>query len=50
MWKKGVPFPGEGDQEAGSHSKCPSFLDEMDPEDPIIVKFVLKYYILEKDK
>ena len=50
MWKKGVPFPCEGDQEAGSYSKCPSFMDEMDPEDLIIVKLVLKYYILEKDK
>ena len=27
-----------------------SQMDEMDPEDLIIVKFVLKYYILKKDK
>ena len=27
-----------------------SQMDEMDPEDLIIVKFALKYYILKKDK
>ena len=29
-WRKGVPFPSEGDQEAGSHSKCPSFSNGWD--------------------
>ena len=49
MWKKVFPFPVKEIRKQEVTANV-FFLDEMDPEDLIIVKFVLKYYILEKDK
>ena len=48
-WRKGVPFPSERDQEAGSHSKCPSFSNGCDgPRRPDYCQVCLEILYFEK--
>ena len=49
MWRKGVPSPSEGDEEAGSHSKCPSFSNGWDgPRRPDYCQVFLEILYFEK--